>query len=125
MREVSDSGKLIYLQDAIKTPLASKIVTSALLNGDSFDSVYEALDDIYDQPREVFCEAVQKVTSMPTADYDGKGLAQLSTDLVDARHIITRYGDGCLTTSYCHWRGSHDEEATRKVEASLLHHRHS
>ena len=27
---------------------------------------------------EVFFEAVQKVTSMPTADYDGKVLAQLS-----------------------------------------------
>ena len=54
MRKLSDSGKLNYLQDAIKTPLTSKMVTSAPQNGDSFDSVYEALDDIYmyDQPRD-------------------------------------------------------------------------
>ena len=67
-------------------------MTSALLNGDSFDSVYEVLDDIYDLPRKVFFEAVQNVTNMPTVDYDGKGLAKLSIDLVEARHI-TCYGD--------------------------------
>ena len=94
LKHASDYDKLSYLQDCVKDSAALEIVEDAARNGDSFEAVGKRLNQKYDQPREVFSEALKGLMDMPTVAYTKAGLSQLAKDLNRFRNILLRYGDG-------------------------------
>lgn len=65
IRGITDREKFCYLKESIKDPAASDVVKEADRNGDSFSSVGDRLSRIYDQPREVYMEALKELTDLP------------------------------------------------------------
>lgn len=94
IRHITDHEKLCYLQDAVKDPTALDIVSDAARNGDSFAAVGDRLTFKFDQPREVYTEALRGLMSVPAIEYTKQGVSNLARDLNRYQNILERYGDG-------------------------------
>ncbi len=105
----------------MKDPIAQDIVADSIRNGDSFKEVEKRLQRKYDQPREVFTEALRGMINIPNASYSRTGLANMVNEFNKFRNILLCYGGGTTDQVFTeNIKNSHEPQAPRGSGAYSL-----